>query len=441
MSSLISKDKYILNLLTMYMESFSIYIGSYSVFLANSFSSNFELYKEHINNKSRKRYYNKLINITKKVSLMEKDSFNGLGFKKYKEILNDDLNNYYLQGNISKSKYMRFKKTLLLSNEDFIIFCLDEFYNNSKDKENNVKKNNKVKKIELPMLKETKKLNYILDREGLKVYHFKNVDDSKTVAFLEDSFEVEYEYFMDKFEKMDVKLFLEEDNLSSFEKKRRIYLQNVYNIALNISKLEIKKINITFPIDSIYSVCLDLVNQLYLENVDILKRNREYKKCYTKTIEVYGFNFLIKEYNKLFGSFKRKLNDLTLGELNEFKKVSLEIKNQSKYSVFKDVLNIIPSYEDIVIGFREKIFSNLKAILERFSNIEEIVDNIGRFLTSEDMVCFYVRMKEYFICNNVKLGRVVLLQEVFSKYLSKRLDTSVDDIISNYFKEDKFDIY
>lgn len=406
--------------------------------------SNYTNVVNSINKRTRnldKIYKNleKLKNIEiKKISLDKLSSIKDKNIKYINEIFNKDIINIKYKRKIVH--YMRNFESLSEIMEYLIKIYIDL------EKKTMEKKEEKDETITLPKIKKNHeyKISYVIDKNN---YLYSNVIlENGAMIFDKKSFMQEkkkYKYALKSmcylFDKVD-------DNvkLSPFEKKRRIYIQSMFDLESNLINLSKKKLDITYPIEKYFLYSRYIVEYIYKDVTDFkLNKNSVLNYMMDLTKETYGCNKLISKYDIISIRFNNDLKEVDRYIVDELVRDSNNIKNND-YIEFKNIGGIIPSIIDIYGVINNKIKRNVGVFLKDYlKNIKNNMNLATRYMSIADIVDFYreiknVLLRDYRSYGNRTSDYIIEIQRVTVKILSNRLNKDENVILSEYLKEERF---
>lgn len=393
------------------------YMPYYSKFISNNLNNEF---KEFIEKNGR----------TKDVI---KKNIDKIKLKEVK-LYNNELNRQCVDKcldilNLSDFDKIERKRIISILNQNYIsnilLNLLEEYTIIAKNNKKKVKVENK---IILPKIKSNKK-NYIYI-DNKKYYHI--IDNNGIYDIDYKSLENEIKKYEECILNSDI-LFDNENELSMFEKRRRVYINEIFDLECSLLSLN------SFDINK-YFECSKLLVDKFFDQIFI---THNYKlsclnKLMNETYLRYGFYRQLSNYKVAYERFVTLLNRDSLNN----KDISLEsykFKNTSNYKEFRNIKGLIPNVGDIVKCFNNRIK------IELCSNINIYLKNISYYI---DNLCIYMQLDEFIelyfdIRNSIKLGinnnvikykssDFIKLQKQMCEYIVSKLN--VDILSLNQYK-------
>lgn len=433
-----NKDKIvILNKLYFYNLNF-VFECSESLF--NSLKIGWTNYIDEANSSNKKeRNLEKVYKNIEKLESIEKKKINT-------EFLNDIKGNNikyfeanYVDGNLKyKKKVINQIKGINYLSEMFKYIIENYIYfNNSEKKE-------KSSVVMLPRKKEVveEKQSYIIDKNG---YLYMNVIYENGAMILDKkSIDIEKRIYRkalqceeEIFEKID-----SNTKLSPFEKKRRIYIQSMFDLEKNLLNLEQKSIDITYPIEKYFMYSKSIVDNLYKE-LTSFKENKMsvLNNLMDITIKNFGCGKLLGKYDYIVSRFIKKLSDADQYIIDELYDTSIRLK-QTDYMDFKNIEGMVPSMIDIYQIVNKKIIRSVGVfITDYIKNIDYSINVVTKYMSVGEVVELYFEIKNVLLNNSLSYGNrltkyLIDLQKIVVKIIKSKTSYDSEYILNEYLKEE-----
>lgn len=300
--------------------------------------------------------------------------------------------------------------------------------------------------IDLPKIKKNIdfKISYVIDKNN---YLYSNVIlENGALVFDKKSFTKEkkkYKYALvnkcELFEELTDGV-----KLSPFEKKRRIYIQSMFDLERNLISLSKKKLDITYPIEKYFFYSRVIVDYMYKDITDFsLNKNTVLNYLSKVTKEAYGCDKIINEYDLMCINLYNQLNDVDKYIVDELKRESDDIK-KCDYIEYKNIEGVVPSIIDIYQVINNRIKKNVGVFLKDYlKNIKNNMTLVTKYMSIKDIVDLYFEIKNFLIRNYMSYGNkvsdyIIEIQKVCVGILSNRLKIDEDMVLADYLKEEKF---
>ncbi len=288
---------------------------------------------------------------------------------------------------------------------------------NIKIKTKNEEISNKEVVIELPVLKKDSFL--IIDG-----YMYSNLmyDSDNNLIIDFEAFSREKDKY-NKYISMDKKkLFLEPLNgtLSVSEKKRRIYLQSMFELDKKFNKLNNMEVNSSYNIELLFEYIKLIIDNLYKDLLRNISTKNVYDMLYNLTIEEYSIENKLSNVEIFINELSWKISKLNNEDYSGIK------RDIDKYGImFIDSNNLLPNLEDIYYILNKKIIKNINNYYNDYSSNKLLLERVTKYMDINSLVIFYNELKNILIRNN-KLSN--------SKYLNLR-----DNIVNIIINKNKLD--
>ena len=393
-----------------------------SEFLGNTLESNYISYKDNINSSKRNRCLKNIDN-----------NLDSLESKKYD--INSMLEECRLyikkcyRNDLVDSSYSRYLNSLLTDSyrETFNGFVkeYDSIVNNDREKKV-VKKKKKTTKIQLPKITEEKKIEIsYLELNNFIYMHMKELNEFPFMEFDEDSFKLEVDMYNDCLSTNKLTIFddlnkYELSKLAPFEKKRRNYVRSMF-------KTQNKILNLKYDTEDYFKTCLDIVNNMYVELNDFDDNNSSLERLLKLTKQSYGGK-------KQLDSYKVMLDNIDIDML-------VNCNFQDRYTIFNNVNNTVPTYDDIIKILNNKIIERVSSnINDYLNNIDKLFNNTCEYMSVDEIIKFYLEIKNVINVNSLLKNnnrKLIELQKYCCIKISKMLDIDEGTVLRDYLKEEK----
>lgn len=400
------------------------YIEEYSLFIATKLKDNFDEYLSSSSNK-RDRYLTNLRNNIEKIKEKECKKINKKALIAFKEQVNEKI----------VLDYFNFADILT----KLINLCEEQF----KKSRNLKNKNNAIKKvvpkanviipdfcddIELPKKRDTGVL--IKDSKG-KINRYFNIiyDKKKNVyKFSKDLFDLECEKFNNAILLNKEFVFDSVSDLSLFEKRRRSYILQMFEIECELKKLYNKDVNITTSVEKYFYYAKRIVDVFY----DQIMNNKGIEQNYLNelqknTVSTYGAQHQLDIYKQTVDKFMGLYKEVPSYVSKEILVESYSLKSKNDYREFRDMLTVVPLRLDIINALNLRIEEELVYnIMNYIKNIDELLDKTTMFMACEDLVKLYYNLRNALSRNsiehNVSLKNFIKLQKGICYAIASKVD-------------------
>ncbi len=287
------------------------------------------------------------------------------------------------------------------------------------------------------------KISYVIDKNN---YLYTNVVlENGIMLFDKKSFEIENKRYKRALNS-NMELFEQNEKnvkLSPFEKKRRIYIQTMFELEKNLILLEQKNIDITFPIEKYFEYSRLLIEYLYKDITDFsANKSSILNYLMNETKRTYGCERLLSKYDIIVVNLYKKIEGIDKFVLQELENVS-NYSKEIDYKEFNNITELVPSLIDIYKIINKKIIRNIGLFLKEFNN--DIKGNIAKVtcnMPSSYVIEFYYEIKNVLYRESVisisKLSSYLIeLQQSIVSVLKDKLNTNEDIIFEEYLKEEK----
>lgn len=282
-------------------------------------------------------------------------------------------------------------------------------------------------KIELPKRKlPDKKIVISKDSKGKYYKHIKF--DGEFMLFDKDSFQLEVALY-NKAVINKGEILKDSYDFSLYEKKRRIYISNMFRMDSELFDLYYKDLNITYPIDKIYKFIRSLVDLMYKEVVTKSKNTGALLKLDKATVESYGSSSKLDVYAKLYNRLNVCYDKADSFLREEFKRCS----DSSKLDEYKNIKGLIPNKKEIY-----KILSN-KIIIYFVLNYRDfnIIKKGFEYFDLQDIKRLYFEAKSNMISNNASVKFIIKFQKCVIMNIRDKYNMSEDLIFKDIITDDK----
>lgn len=407
------------------------YVNNYSEFIADSLSLS---WSNFINNK--KDSINKLNKNIDKISKIEiRKNINTLD----KVILVDNL--------LLINKYIKEKKRKYLKNIMYEIQQINSFSNllkyyvelyvqstMKKEKKDELQDIvNTIKKKKNEVITKEKEIVYGVDNKGYYYTHI--LFDNNKMILNSDSFNEEKKLY-DKSLYEDKKELLDKKyKFSSFEKKRIIYVNSMFQLDSCLCSLIDKKVDITYPVDKIFKCAKEIVDIIYKELIEIPLKESVLHNLMVKSVEAYGSKRKIELYSKIIDSLNNTLSSSSKFVYDEIVNSSRELISDYGYNEFKNIKGIFPVVDDLYYivnnNIRQYVVKNVSSIISNLS----CLDCYTKYMDIDKIVDIYNIMKQEMIGLRVSTSKYVLLQSKVVSLLVDRFSIDEDVVYTEYLNE------
>lgn len=410
------------------------YIDKYSSSIANSLHIAWSNYQNKDSSTAKKersikkieKKINQLINIEAKKKLNDQKSLDNLkGLVELSDISSKYKTNYIDMINDSLT-YGELLEKLVLN------------YIEMEKKEEQQLQNIK-EKVVLPKRKKDLVISKVVDKNNYLYFNFKKKGDILLID--QKSLNNEYSLYCKCLkEKTSFDIWNNlEYKLSPFEKRRKIYIQSMYNLEKELLELKNKKIDITYPIEKYYLYAKMLVDNLEKEVMFFDNDKSIFDKLKGMTLEKYGCDRLLTLYDELV----MKVNDSELDEYVklEFFRTANVYKKKSTYIEFKEIENVVPTLENVLNIVNRRVINSVENNTKfYFVDFENKMIKMTKYMSIDEMILFYNVFKNILFRKGLKISGLInkymLLREVMVKLFIKKFSLDKDEIIDKYLGKD-----
>lgn len=278
----------------------------------------------------------------------------------------------------------------------------------------------------------------VQDNNGYYYYHVKKVNGNMVVV--PSSLKAEKQLYKNALEN-NKEVFKEINNdikLSPFERKRRIYIDNVFQLDRLIKQLYEKNVDIAHPIEKYYLYSDKIVDGLYYElNRDIEKKDI-FDYIMNTTVDNFSYEEVANRYSKCvkkLNSGVKKLDSSIIDILND---ESVKLKSKGKYSLYSNISGLVPSVGDIYNIVNKKIISSLKRnYKDNILKVNDIVNSNTRYMNENDIIEYYNEYKDVLTYNKCNIELFKVLQKSIVEVLSKKYHIDKKKVFEELLKEAK----
>ena len=399
------------------------YVEEISVFLGNSLLDNWGMLKEANSELKYSRSLNNIRNNIEKLSKLEikRPVTYSKTIEDNRKILNEfDVDKDYRLFINKKLKSINYIYELYT----FLIFEYDKYR----------------EKIVVEKSSEPKhEIKYVVDDKG---YIYANMDYSQPLLFFsKTSFGNEKWKFynsLKKFRKLELDIPSELGNkVSPIEKKRRIYINTMYDLYFSINIMLKNDVYFEHPIFVYFDYATTLANYLYKETFEYGRKDNNFNRLWKETIKAYGCSNGLVRYEKLYWNFMNVIPSYDKKTVIEFKLNSDKEKNKKSNILFKDIKGIVPSVLDIYKGFNSLVISKVPSNYTFYVNdLENRIKDSLKYMDVPEMISFYNVFKDAIKQNKGKVDLYIRAQKCVAMMIKDRNNKELDDIITNYLKEE-----
>ncbi len=410
------------------------YIDKYSSSIANSLHIAWSNYQNKDSSTTKKersikkieKKINQLINIEAKKKLNDQKSLDNLkGLVELSDISSKYKTNYIDMINDSLT-YGELLEKLVLN------------YIEMEKKEEQQLQNIK-EKVVLPKRKKDLVISKVVDKNNYLYFNFKKKGDILLID--QKSLNNEYSLYCKCLkEKTSFDIWNNlEYKLSPFEKRRKIYIQSMYNLEKELLELKNKKIDITYPIEKYYLYAKMLVDNLEKEVMFFDNDKSIFDKLKGMTLEKYGCDRLLTLYDELV----MKVNDSELDEYVklEFFRTANVYKKKSTYIEFKEIENVVPTLVNVLNIVNRRVINSVENNIKfYFVDFENKMIKMTKYMSIDEMILFYNVFKNILFRKGLKISGLInkymLLREVMVNLFIKKFSLDKDEIIDKYLGKD-----
>lgn len=297
--------------------------------------------------------------------------------------------------------------------------------------------------IVLPKMKEEKEvkkeLSFMIDKNSyvyvnLKLENGTMIIDSNSFMLENEDYKKALKENKDSFSYIDKKL-----KYSPYEKKRRIFIQSMFDLEKGLMSLENKNMDITYPIDKYFFYSRMIVDNLYKELTNFSRTQNSVLHNLTElTIRAYGNDRLISKYDFIESEFRNKLIEVDEIVLNEFWSASNLLKKS--YPEYLEIKNIVPNILDLYRVLNVKILRGVGVLIDDYvKDFYYSINRVAKYMNSDDLISLYWEIKNVLLKDSYKknlLKKLIELQSVVSEILSDRFNESSEYVIKEYIKDE-----
>ena len=292
---------------------------------------------------------------------------------------------------------------------------------------------NTIKKKKNEVITKEKEIVYGVDNKGYYYTHI--VFDNNKMILNSDSFNEEKKLY-DKSLYEDKKELLDKKyKFSSFEKKRIIYVNSMFQLDSCLCSLIDKKVDITYPVDKIFKCAKEIVDILYKELIEIPLKESVLHNLMVKSVEAYGSKRKIELYSKIIDSLNNTLSSSNKFVYDEIVNSSRELISDYGYNEFKNIKGIFPVVDDLYDivnnNIRQYVVKNVSSIISNLS----CLDCYTKYMDVDKIVDIYNIMKQEMIGLRVSTSKYVLLQSKVVSLLVDRFSIDEDVVYTEYLNE------
>lgn len=441
MSNINIKNKDIINLLNnLYFYNLN-FVFELSESLYNSLKIGWTNYIDNVNSSNKKeRNLEKVNKNIKKLENIEKKKLNNEILKEIKD------NNLKYIDNNGLDINSKLKKKLCDKINSYS--CLSEIFNYIIENYNqylvNESKEKKEQVVMLPRKKDIieERQSYYIDKNG---YLYLNIISENGAMILDrKSIDIEKKKYKkalhnngEIFDKFDDNI-----KISPFEKKRRIYIQSMFELEKGLLNLEQKNIDITYPIEKYFMYSKNIVDNMYKELTNFRENEATVLNNLMEiTIRNYGCEKVLIHYNCIFSKFNKEIVNVEKYVMNELTDTSNKMKED--LIEFKNIKGLVPSIIDIYRIINTKIIRSTGIFCDDYiRDIKTSVNNVTKYMSIEEIIEFYIELKNILLNNSFNNANrltqyLIDLQKTVVVLLEKKTDCDEEIIFNNYLKEEK----
>lgn len=417
-----------------YLYSYNLkLVKEYSESICNSLDIGWQNYVASKDKKNSKKYKEKLEKNLEKLSKKEKED-NSFVYGTL-ECIDNLQKQGMLNSKFKNSLTSNIKELNLLSSYfKFLINKYDEIKELEARKE---KYNQNVNKVDMPYKIDCKEYS-VKDNNGYYYYHVKIVKGNMVVV--NSSLKAEKQLYKNalKDNKNKFKEVNKNVKLSPFEKKRRIYIENVYEMDKLIKMLYEKEINITYPLEKNYMYSKRIVDELYQELNKSFEKKDIFDYIMNATIENINFDEVCSNYGRCVKRFNQEMKKLDNIVKEEFINDSNRIKKISKYADFKRIDGVVPSIYDIYNVVNNRIIDNLgKNYKDSIDKMNDYIVLSTKYMNEKELVNYYMEYKNVLLFNKCNIELIINLQRNIVDILINKFHIDDNIIFNELLKEEK----
>lgn len=409
-----------------------VLVKEYSLSIYDSLNVGWQNYIT-IKDKSRRKKYKE--KIEKSLEKLEKKKIDD---KSYIERASEKLDYLQFHGLLNSKFKTNLMNDIKKTNDIMAYFRLlvDRY-----DEIEVIEKRSKVKKTneKLDMPYQIKKSERIYkDKDGYCYYHLMIANGVMKIS--ESSLKTEKQLYI-KALKDNKDVFKEYDKnvkLAPFEKKRKIYIDNIFDLEREVRQFYGRKMDITYPLEKFYMFSKRIVDGLYQDSIRKVEKKDIFDYLMEVTIENFNYGNVLKDYEKgikiLYQTLKKEDDVLK----TEFDNEANRLKRTVKYIDFKKIEGLVPTVENIYDIVSKKIIKNLYN--NYISNTKEIEDNIvntTKYMNETNLVEYYKVYCDVLNVNQCNIGCYKALQKSIVKIFKDRYGMDEKDIFDTILMEKK----
>ncbi len=440
MSNINVKNKDIINLLNnLYFYNLN-FVFELSESLYNSLKIGWANYIDNVNSSNKKeRNLEKVNKNIKKLENIEKKKLNNEILKEIK-----DNNLKYIDTNSLDINSKLKKKLCDKINSSS---CLSEIFNYIIDNYNQYIVSGKDKKEQVVMLPRKKDVieerqSYYIDKNG---YLYLNIIsengamilDRKSIDLEKKKYKKALHNNSEIFDKFAVNI-----KISPFEKKRRIYIQSMFELEKSLLNLEQKNIDITYPIEKYFIYSKNIVDNMYKELTNFRENEATVLNNLMEiTIRNYGCEKILFHYNCVVSKFNKEIFNVERYIIDEVNDISNKMKDD--LIEFKNIKGLVPSIIDIYRVINTKMIRSAGIFCDDYiKDIKTSVINVTKYMSIEEIIEFYIELKNILLNNSFNNANrltqyLIELQKTIVILLEKKTEYEEEIIFKEYLKEEK----
>ena len=421
------------------------YVNRYSSFIYENMENTWKLYVNNQDSSTKKkRYYDKLNKEIDKLSLIEnkKSSYYDYSFiaddiRNCVDSMEFKCNNKFVSSLMQDIFYIGGLSQLLA----FLLKKYDDINRKIKRKEENSKT-----KMVLPQKSSGKKqsISYIVDKNGYIYANLKS--DNGVLVFDKKSFQYECKLFDEAIaNNKELNMIVPNEidgKISPFEKKRRIYIQTMLDLAKTMNKLKMKNIDLTHPVEQYYYCAKLLVDNLYKEACEFADNKSFLNLLFNETINAYGCGRMLVDYEHISVRFidtARTLDKYSIEEINDTARIAKERRN---YLCFKDIEFAVPLVSDIYKALNDKLIISISYNNKEYlADMENTINRFTKYMSVPEIVHMYGEFKDAIFTksdysSSFMNEKYIQLQMIISKVIGDKMNISSEKATNKYLNEE-----
>ncbi len=303
-----------------------------------------------------------------------------------------------------------------------------------KKKDDNMFIEEKTLELELPTLKKVEEVvdDYFVLVDN--VYYANIIYENKVMKINESTFLKEVEEYSQNVKLLKDK-FSDKKNdgkLSPFEKRRRIYIQSMFELDKTIILLENKNIDITFPVIKIFDCLKLLVDNMYKELVEYKKSSSVLDNLMNMTIREYGALSKINKFDEFMQNLSSRFKLVDSFIYDEVVSSINSLKERLAYREFSIIKGLLPKKKELYTILNNKIINSVNINYEIYYNDFMMIEKCSLFMNEDEVIKFYKELK-YTINRNVSfkhkvpISKYVDLQKLIVNILVKKTGNDKDE--------------